>query len=186
MTKQQLRQQMLKERRAVSELERQAAAQNIVSLALKIPELTQAKCVGLYWPHDGELSLIPLWQELLKQKKQTCFPRVNPADKTLQFFLVNSRDDLTPGAYGIQEPKPNLQAVRKNDIQAVCIPGLAFDKAGNRLGWGQGYFDQWLSSYTGFRLGIAYDFQLQNHIPTAPHDEKLHAVLTNESFLSIA
>jgi 5-formyltetrahydrofolate cyclo-ligase len=76
---------------------------------------------------------------------------------------------MEPGAWGIPEPQfDKAEAIER--IEAVLVPGLAFDESGNRLGFGQGYYDRVLQGYLGRKVGLAYDFQVLNKIPHTATD----------------
>lgn len=184
LTKEQLRQAMLAKRRSLSAIQREQASHQIFQSAIKISQIRQALIVGLYWPHGGEVDVLPLWHHLMAQNKRVCFPRAARNSQEIEFALVRNESELHAGAYGIFEPKPEMPGVIKGDIDLVVIPGLAFDKKGYRLGWGKGYFDKWLKDYTGFRLGVAYEFQVIDELLHEAHDEKVQVILTEQRFFS--
>ena len=97
--------------------------------------------------------------------------------------LENFDTDLKKGNFGILEPKKDkLRKVNKKIIDLVVVPGVVFDKAGSRLGFGAGYYDRFLKKMllrTKF-LGLAYDFQIVNKLPNEKHDIFMDAILTDK------
>ncbi len=93
---------------------------------------------------------------------------------------IDSLKDLTSGSYGILEPKlSKAKALDINAIDAVIVPGLAFDKSKHRLGRGAGYYDRFLSSLNDrtATIGIAFDFQITQRLPVEQHDIALKHLL---------
>jgi len=84
------------------------------------------------------------------------------------------------GTYGIAQPHFDPQnIVELKDIDAVVVPGLAFDRSNNRLGRGAGYYDRFLSALpkTTTTVGLAFDFQLTESLPTEAHDMPLQQII---------
>lgn len=80
--------------------------------------------------------------------------------------------------FGIEQPVEG-EVVPLNQIQGLLIPGLAFDRQGNRLGRGKGYYDQTLSSFDGIRVGVAFSWQIaENEIPHETHDIKMNFLVS--------
>ncbi|MBI4343199.1 MAG: 5-formyltetrahydrofolate cyclo-ligase, partial [Candidatus Omnitrophica bacterium] len=89
--------------------------------------------------------------------------------------------ELAPGAFGVLEPTPSARRpVRLRELDAVLVPGLAFDRQGRRLGHGYGYFDRLLARLPQATpvIGLAFRFQLLDRLPAASHDRPVSTVLT--------
>lgn len=106
-------------------------------------------------------------------------------DRTLELFLLESVDELAPGAYRIPEPKPELRRlphkqVAADEIDLLLIPGLAFDQRGGRIGYGKGYYDRLLAAARPDALlcGLAFDCQIFDGVPMQPHDVFMDRVVT--------
>ena len=99
----------------------------------------------------------------------------------MSFHAVSSpADDLTPGAFGIPEPRPSLPSADPKDIQAFLCPGLAFEKSnGFRLGRGKGYYDRYLAlaSDDAALIGVTFPERLVEDTFAEPHDIRMHVVL---------
>lgn len=93
-------------------------------------------------------------------------------------------DDMEKGAYGILEPK-TVRKADENNIDVILVPGLAFDRNGGRMGFGKGYYDRLLESSKAVKIGLCYDFQILEKIPTESHDVPMNFVITEKEILEI-
>jgi 5-formyltetrahydrofolate cyclo-ligase len=110
------------------------------------------------------------------------YPRVTAGQPRLRFHWVAGPDDLQPGAYGILEPQEACPEVAAGDLDVILLPGLAFDPAGGRLGYGGGYYDEvgGLVRREGRALlvGVGYDFQVVDRCPAGEDDVGIDRVVT--------
>ena len=90
--------------------------------------------------------------------------------------MVTDLKDLLPGKFGILEPSENCVKVDASEIDLTLVPGLAFDQYRNRLGRGRGFYDRWLMQLSGKRIGVGFDYQLVDTVPTEPHDIQLDLI----------
>jgi 5-formyltetrahydrofolate cyclo-ligase len=109
----------------------------------------------------------------------------------MSMHVVNSRESLVPGSFGLLEPKPECpEGLAEFDRSlCVCVPGLAFTRRGERLGQGGGFYDRFLAglvSHAGPRrtLGVAYAWQLLDELPTSDHDQRVESLLTESGIVS--
>ncbi|KYG62759.1 5-formyltetrahydrofolate cyclo-ligase [Bdellovibrio bacteriovorus] len=102
------------------------------------------------------------------------FPRMREGH--LEFFDAHK---FVLGPYGVLEPAPDSPAQDLKDIQGLLIPGLVFNKNGNRLGKGKGFYDKTLSAYQGIKVGVCFNFQVTvDPIPTEAHDVIMDYLIT--------
>ena len=100
---------------------------------------------------------------------------------------INSLNNMSVDNWGILEPK----SVEKNKIgrefDLIIMPGVAFDRFGNRIGYGGGYYDKYVSQIKDIsnRISLAYDFQLVKSIESESHDIKVNGIITNDEFIMI-
>lgn len=180
-----IRAQVSAARQRLGASERTASAQAIAARLTALAEYQQARCVGLYAATPDEVATDLICDHALRARKQVCYPRVsNPAQCQMDFFAVHSRDELTPGFHNILEPKPGSTPVSPHDIDCICVPGVAFDRHGHRLGQGAGYYDRWLAGYTGERVGLAYECQVVDELPTNTQDQHVQYVVTEQRVLT--
>ena len=135
-TKDRLREACRRARERLTPEERTESDRAICDAIAASPEFRRAKKVFLYVPIAGEVDLIPLAKVCRKEKKLLAYPVTDAVTDALTFRVFRRGDRLTPGAYGIPEP-PQDAPVCSADRRTLCIlPGLCFDRDGNRLGQG--------------------------------------------------
>ncbi len=134
--------------------------------------------VALYAPLPHEVDLLPLLHE--SPQHRYAFPRCRPG-RGLTFHEVGDPSrELVPGAMGIPAPLPSLPAIAAADFELVIVPGVAFTGAGDRLGYGGGYYDRFLPCCRSARLvALAFAEQMlpDGSIPTEAHDLRLPCIL---------
>jgi len=135
---------------------------------------SDAKCIALYCATGNEVSTYELMANLPPTKK-IVLPVIS--GENMHFYPYTGKDNLKKGAFGIMEPVSG-DLVPPEDIDLFIVPGVAFDYACNRLGRGKGYYDRYLSGTDKPTIGLCYDFQLIESIPTEPHDKKMTIVIT--------
>lgn len=170
-----LRQRIRQARDAIAPDEAARAAQRAAALAMADPDVSQARTVALYAQVGTELSTLPLARALVTRDVVLAYPRV--AGSGLEFFAANP-ERLVPGYMAIPEPPPDAPPLSLDDIDVLVIPGLAFDAAGGRLGWGKGYYDRTLGSARGLRVGFAFACQVVSEVPRDASDITMDRVIT--------
>jgi len=153
--------------------ERKEASVLICNRISSLHEWISAKTVLLYAPLPDEPDIL----SLIDDSKTICFPRYN-ADRTYEAVAINHLNDLAPGKFGILEPSDRCNKVKPTEINLTLVPGVAFDKDMNRLGRGRGFYDRWLKELSGEKLGVGFDHQLIDLVPTEPHDVRMGLVIT--------
>jgi 5-formyltetrahydrofolate cyclo-ligase len=141
----------------------------------QLPQFIAAKTVMLYWAMADEVQtsdFVIKWAA----SKRVILPCVNGKDLDLRVF--RGEEDLVMGEnFGIPEPSGELFK-DYNEIDLILVPGVAFDIENNRMGRGKAYYDKLLSSLKAFKLGVCFDFQLLQSVPTDEHDIKMDRILS--------
>lgn len=151
----------------------------------------QAASLALYASFSNEIMTDDIWAAAVKDDKKVYFPRVvkpthGAGAKHLEFFMVDSLDDLAPGTYEVREPKGHGEKIEVSEIGLAVVPGLAFDAKGGRLGFGKGYYDMALSKMNCPVVALAYDFQVLKHdLPMSGHDVRVIAIVTETRIIVI-
>lgn len=162
-------------RAALSASRRAAASERIVERLLTLPELTAAARVALYHPTGDEVDVLALGDALRARGVATLLPRVE--DDALAMVEVTDATPLRDGYLGLREPEG--PAVDVATLQAVIVPGVAFDPGGGRLGYGGGYYDRLLTRCpAATRIGVAFAGQVVDEIPRSPHDQPVDVLVT--------
>lgn len=179
MNKDVLRDMMRQKRRELSSEFICSASQKITDAVLCLESVKNAKCIMLYLSSFKEPDTFPLLGILLEKGINICVPVSNTDTFTITPSRVFSFDSLKKGAYGIYEPK-EIISVPENKIDVALIPGIVFSRNGDRLGFGKGYYDRFLSKFQGAKLGICYDFQIMDEIPVSEHDIKMDLIVSEK------
>lgn len=188
MDKAQLRQQMIAARKALGSEERATRSRMAQKALLEAEEWTRAACVLLYLPVRGEVETGLLAETALDQGKRLLLPRVEKAAHRLWLHVWSGAvDELIAGAYGISEPRPDLARVEPAEVDLVVVPGVAFDRHGNRLGYGGGYYDRALPGMErALKVGLGFAFQVVEGLPAEAHDVRLDGLATDEGMDRVA
>jgi len=149
------------------------------SLAKKIEEHNY-QVIHCYLPMGTEINIYPLIDSLLQLKLTLVAPKTLAKGK-LKHLVLQSLDLLEKGVYGTSHPAGDQSFSGKYDL--ILVPGLSFDHRNYRLGYGGGYYDNFLTKHPNARkVGLFYPFQEAEFIPTEPHDVSLDEILTNKDF----
>ena len=138
-----------------------------------------ARSVMLFAPLPRETDVWPLVEEALASGKTVALPRFSPTSGGYAAAVVRDpANDLRPGLLGIREPTERCEAIALNRLDLVLVPGVAFDARGRRLGRGKGYYDRMLARISGWKCGVAFDWQVIPEVPLEPHDVRMDYLLT--------
>jgi 5-formyltetrahydrofolate cyclo-ligase len=176
-----LRRQVLARRDALDPAVRAAAAQTITRGLIALPTYGAARVVLLTAAFGSEWDTRPLAAAALAAGKVVAMPRVNAATRMLELHRVTDpAADVAPGYRGIPEPLPHCPGVAVAAVDWVLVPGVAFDAKGGRLGYGGGFYDRLLPLLAPgtARVAGAYDMQLVDRVPAAPHDLAVEVIVT--------
>lgn len=170
-----LRKVMLAQRDALPANEKQEHDNNINNQIANILATRKPAVVHCYIPMGSEIDIKPSIAHMLANGIKVVAPKALKK-RQLQNLALHSLDELESGIYGTQHPAGNDEYTGPIDL--FIIPGLAFDAANYRLGYGSGYYDTFLhSEHHAHRLGICYPFQVVDRVPTEPHDEQLSQII---------
>ena len=140
----------------------------------------------LYAPAADELDIWPLAQAAIGQGKNVAIPRYEAAADSYEACRIKDlTQDLSPGRYGIREPREKCEVVALKRLDLILVPGVAFDLQGRRLGRGKGYYDRLLAAARGQTCGVAFDQQIVHQVPVEPHDSDVNWILTPSRWIKL-
>lgn len=177
MTKDELRGQMRRMRRALSEEAQREAAEAVFARILALNAYQSARVVMAYAAARGELPLDAVLADAWAAGKTLALPRC-AGEGVMHACRVETTGQLQKGAYGILEPAEACPRVEPEEIDLILVPGTAFDGRGHRLGQGGGYYDRYLSRTRAVRVGVCHDFALVDAAPSEEHDARMDIVVT--------
>ena len=161
----------------------------VVRLLEKWPRYRAAKAVFFYCPLKREVQIQKLMAAAIAEGKKVFLPVCNPQRGTMKAAALRSLKDLRKGPYGILQPKPSgHRPVRHEDLDILLVPGLGFDKKGNRLGRGKGYYDKFLRSWAGegVKVWIGFRAQILPAVPVGPRDVPMDYICHSGGILRAA
>ena len=146
---------------------------------ISLKEFCEANIILAYYHINDEINTVPIIEHALREGKRVALPISSTVDYTLTFRLISSLDELKNGAYSIPEPTEDAE-IFNNETKALCIvPGLSFDRSGNRLGYGKGFYDRFLSEFNGTTVGLCYSEFLLDKLPTDKNDRTVDIVVSD-------
>jgi 5-formyltetrahydrofolate cyclo-ligase len=160
-------------------------SRSIQAKAIEFPRFGSARCVALYCAVGNEVETRGLMDHALQRGKKVFCPKFSRAGEAV-FVELESAGDLIVGGFGIPEP-PGDRLLSPEDCEdlIVFVPGVLFDRWGNRLGRGGGWYDralEWLHG-RGLFVGLAYDCQVVDSLPAQVWDKKVHYVITESKVI---
>ena len=150
----------------------------VAQLLAKVPAFPSARSLAVFVSFGKEIETHAIIRQLLANGRQVCVPAFH-GGKYVASAIEDFDQNLVAGKLGILEPK-QLHHVPVTRPDVWLVPGLAFDRCGNRLGRGKGYFDALLQHATGVKIALVHDFQLLNEVPTEPHDIRMDFIVTEK------
>jgi 5-formyltetrahydrofolate cyclo-ligase len=156
----------------------------VQGLFLGLPEFAKAKSLLVYYGVNNEVETKGIIEKALEQGKQVSLPITDFEKKRLKLGKINSLAELKKTKQGLVEPKL-LKEVKKEDLDLVVLPGIAFDRQGNRIGRGLGFYDNLLrKASTRIKLvGLCFSENLEEEIPSESHDVKMDVVVTDQEVI---
>lgn len=139
-----------------------------------------ASVILMYAPKPSEVDVTSIALRALADGKKVAYPRCNAENRSMNYHFVESLDQLERGLYGIFEPRTELPIYdRASSEPAACIvPALVYDKQGYRLGYGKGFYDRYLSSFTGSKVGMIYSDYIIDQLPRGRYDLSVDFLVT--------
>ena len=138
-----------------------------------------------YLPIHEEIDTMPLLRDAMLDGKRVALPVFDKKKNALVFYEVDSPDNLKPGSRGMASaPSDSAVALGEKDfLGSLClVPGLVFDGEGNRVGYGAGYYDEFLAFYPGYKVGLVRSVQVSsNPLPHDKHDIAVDGLVTEGS-----
>ena len=180
-----LRKEMRSRRASMSKEDRDIASHKIVSNLLDNLIYKSADTIMAYSSMPEEIQLNELFDNAFSNDKILAIPLIIGRGTMRPVFLPTV-EDLVVGDFGIMTVRQDKrQFVEFDNIDCVIVPGAAFDRQGNRLGLGGGYYDRFLQRVPNAkRVALSFDYQLLETVPAEPHDAKMDIIITESETLT--
>lgn len=186
-----IRNTTLKKRLSLTQAKVNSASKIILEKLVELKEYKKAKTILLYHPIHNEPDPISLFSTLKSStnKTQKIFALIRICGKTNRIHLHKIEDlqDFKIGKFNIKEPHTHHPVIAKKNLDLAIIPGIAFDRQGNRIGFGKGYFDRLLKGLSTkcIKIALAYEFQILDNVPAEKHDQKVDIIITEKRIIKI-
>lgn len=179
--KNQLRNEFKKKRAELSD--KNLKSSEICNILLNSDTYKNAKIILCYSALNGEVDTSAIINQTLKDGKILALPKCIDKNGLMNYYIVNSLNDLAEGMFGILEPNIYCKLLDVFSDSICIVPALTFDKKGYRLGYGKGYYDRFLEKYNGISVGLCYNDLISENLPINKFDNNVNAVITeNEMF----
>ncbi|WP_026692894.1 5-formyltetrahydrofolate cyclo-ligase [Peribacillus kribbensis] len=139
----------------------------------------KAECIGITLSNYPEADTYQIIEKAWECGKKVAVPKCLPVQRGMDFRMITDFDHLETVYYGLKEPiVSKTDGVLPGEMDLLFVPGLAFTKAGFRLGYGGGYYDRFLKNYTGTTAVLAFDEQILDELPVESHDQPVSLIIT--------
>ncbi len=145
----------------------------------KIDSYKSAQTVACYYSIGSEVKTQDIMQEVLSEGKTLALPKI--VNNTLVFCSVKKFEDLEKGEFGIMEPKQNCSVVNKFDV--ILVPTVAMTRTGQRLGYGKGFYDRFLSDKNTTSVALTYSKLVVKNIPRSDNDISIQWIVTEDEVI---
>lgn len=180
-----LRKQVLARRDALGAAERTSLSERITARLLGLDSYRKAGCVMAYVGFGSEIDTARFVADTLSQGKTLVLPRVERGNRNLKLYGVRDPENqLEAGVWGIRQPRADLcPEIAASQIEFVLVPGVAFTRRCERLGYGGGFYDRFIRSLTPRPALIAAAFALQvlAELPMSETDQRVDLVTTEDA-----
>lgn len=175
MNKQELRQAIRARKRAMTEEDILRRSEILAEKFARSNAYRAAKTIYGYLPYNQEVRTVPMLRRALEEGKRVAVPKVYGDD--MKFIYLDDLSQVAKGYAGIPEPVAN-GPVAQDETALVLMPGLAFDRAGHRIGYGGGFYDKFLAREPHHpTVALCYDFQVMDRLETEEFDIPVDLVI---------
>ncbi|MBY6035497.1 5-formyltetrahydrofolate cyclo-ligase [Fictibacillus nanhaiensis] len=179
MIKVEWRKKMKQKLESMNENDRITKSKEIAAYLYKTEKWIKSKCIGITVSRKFELDTLPIIKKAWSEGKTVCVPKCYSREKNMEFRELRSFDELENVYMDLYEPSLNKTEVcASNKIDLLIVPGLVFDSAGFRIGYGGGYYDRYLQHYNGSTVSLAYSFQTEKQLPREEFDIPVEHIIT--------
>ena len=175
--KQAIRKQIFAARKAYTDQQIEDLSCMITKRVAALPEFCQAERIMAYADYNHEVMTGFLIEEAWKSGKEVAVPKV--VGKDMVFYKLTDFKQLAPGYFGI--PEPSQGEIVHWEQALMIMPGVAFDRKNNRVGYGGGFYDRFLEKNPDIlRVAVAFDFQILDQVPVWPTDIRPQIIVTEK------
>ena len=181
-----IRAEVLAARRALTSDEAAQKSTAILDRLRSLPEFESARALLVYVSSkDNEVDTLRLISSAIESGRKVLVPIAVTSTRQMVWSELRSLDELHKSTFGIMEPKEDcVRPAQHNKSDLALVPGIAFDVAGRRIGYGGGYYDRFLAAFSGKKVALAYELQVYESIPSEPHDLPVDVIVTEDRIIN--
>ena len=179
MDKKKTRKLLLQKRKNISKDKKFIYDKKISNLITQSDFYKNANQVLVFASTEDEFDTNFIVEQCRTDCKKVFYPICIDNSGKMEFKEVRSSNDLQIGMYNILEPKLYCKDYKQSENDIIIVPCLSADKNGYRMGYGKGYYDRFLCKHLDVkRIGICFDFQLVDEVPTEDNDIKMDEIIS--------
>lgn len=185
MGKAEYREKMVGILKNISQDERHSYEKKLLDSLIRSKLWKNAQTIGITLSSGFEWDTIEIIKEAWKQNKSIAVPKCDPQNKLMDFYIINSFEQLEVVYYNLKEPKlEETKKINKNIIDLLIVPGLVFNNQGFRIGFGGGFYDRFLLDFNNITLSLVHPSQIFKSLPINRHDISVNYLLTAKGFIN--
>ncbi len=181
--KEAIRKKHLKKRKQISKESLEQKSKKIAEQLFCTEEFNSAKTIMVFVPIKNEPETRSIIEKAWQQNKRVCVPLTDFSSNEIFPIEINDFSELEEKKFGLLEPKNTVKKIDASEIDLVLVPGIAFDKKGNRVGYGKGFFDRFLEKTNCCTIGLCFEQHLEKKLPVEPHDKRVKKIITEKRVL---
>lgn len=179
--KQELRDRYKEQRRAMDEQSKCSKDAAVARHVRRLWQYTKNQTLLCYVSTAIEVDTRQIIRQALTDGKKVAVPRCVPGTRLMEFYYIESLEELSPGAFGVDEPSPDPDRLLTDLSEGLClVPALCYDREGFRLGYGKGYYDRYLAGFGGSLVGLCYSDCIEKHLPHGRFDRPVETLVTDQ------
>lgn len=156
----------------------------VINRLMKDPVFLEAETIGMTVAAFPEVDTFNLMETCWAVGKKVAVPKCHPASRSMDFRIIEHRDQLEVVYMKLQEPiVTKTEYIKPDAIDLLIVPGVVFSKQGFRIGFGGGYYDRFIAQYKGITRSLAFDCQIRESFPIEVHDLPVQGIYTESGFI---
>ncbi|WP_201713491.1 5-formyltetrahydrofolate cyclo-ligase [Rossellomorea arthrocnemi] len=181
MSKKDRRKSQLQALKSIDQIAFQQKCFEIEQRLFRSTEWQNSRTVAITISKPPEINTWNIIKRCWEAGKTVVVPKCFPQNRQLIFYELHDFNQLEQSFFNLFEPNPDKSIVIHNDsIELMMVPGLAYTISGYRLGFGGGYYDRLLSTYSGITMSLAFEEQMVDSLPIESFDMKVSTILTEK------
>lgn len=177
--KQDIRQRSRARRQELPAEQKAELDRKIASNVRRLHQYRPCTTILIYMSTAIEVDTREIIENAWADGKRVAVPRCIPDTRLMDFHYIESFDDVAPGMFGVLEPYETLEKVTDYEGCLMIVPAMQFDINGYRLGYGKGYYDRYMSQFTGVSAGLCYIEELRRHMYHGRYDKPVDIIVTD-------